>query len=817
MKKVLLITLVNLLILGLAGLVITIHYRHGIRKAEPAYSGNLHLDGLQDSVIIRFDRYGVPNIKANNEHDLYLAAGFMTASERMWQMELSRLAVQGRLAEFLGPQAVDYDKLMRTIGFNHLAEQLKDHIDPQSLKVVQAYTDGINAYLKTHQDNLPVEYRLLDFKPEPWKVEYSLGIIRLMAWELNVAWHQDIILGAIYDQVGEQKGEDIFPSYPEDKPFIIHSTGGQIADLMLPFLSIDEGFRKFMGVQGSHIGSNSWVVSGRRSLSGKPILANDPHLGYAQPSRWYEMHLTAPGINVAGVTIPGLPLVVIGHNDSIAWGMTNAMADDADFFVERVDQDNPLLYLYEGQWAGMKRRTEIIHVKGEPDDSIRVRTTHHGPIISDVHPIAKESDQLISMEWMGSQLSDEVTAMYRVNKATNWDEFSRGVDGFDVPGQNFVYADHDGNIGLRVAAKIPIRRHGTGNMPFRGDLDRNEWVGYITPNQMPSLFNPEQGYIATANNKIIDEKAFGHYISNLYEPPSRIERIRELLNSKQEHSVRDFENYQMDCVSPHAREVTPYFLKAFRGEPIKDQYLRAALTWLEKWDYKMDAQSMPATIFNVALVRLIRNVFEDEMGELLFNRFIQLSSDPIKNLTHLLDLPINPWWDDVSTPGFENRDIILQRSLRQAVQWLRDNYGRSMWDWQWGKIHTVTFYHAIGRSSRLVNWFFGLNVGPFERSGSGTTINNGEFDFSHPYENILGPSMRQITDLANPDSALSVIYSGQSGHPLDPHYADQSQLWITGKYHTLPVSEAGVKRITVSTVYLLPEHAFPAKPKQSGD
>jgi len=805
MKKVLLIILGLLLVVVISGLVIIMNYRHSMHSAEPAYRGTLHLGGLRDSVTIHFDRYAVPHIRAQNEPDLYFAAGFTAASERMWQMELSRLAVQGRLAEFLGPDALEYDKLLRTIGFNHLAERLKEHIDPQSLKVVQAYTDGINAYLRTHRDDLPVEYRLLNITPEPWKVEHSLGIIRLMAWELNIAWHQDIVIGAIYDQVGEQKGQDIFPAYPEDKPYVIPGTGGRIAAQLLPFLSLDEGFRRFMGMPGSHIGSNAWVVSGEHSLSGKPILANDPHLGYSQPSRWYEMHLRAPDINVAGVTIPGLPLVVIGHNDSIAWGLTNVMADDADFFVERVDPDNPLLYMYEGQWSGMQRRTELIHIKGEPDDSIRVRVTHHGPIISDVHPIAKESDQLVSMAWTGSQVSDEVTAIYRVNKASNWEEFNRGVNGFEVPGQNFVYADHRGNIGLRVAAKIPIRRHGTGNMPIRGDLNRNEWVGYIMPNQMPARFNPEEGYIATANNKTVDDRAFGHYISNMYEPPSRIERILELLKTKQVFTTKDFQEFQMDCLSPHAREITPYFLKAFQGEQVKDRYMEAVLDWLQRWDYRMDTSSIPATVFNVAFLNLVRNTFRDEMGDLLFNRFIGLPSDPIKNLTSLLERPINPWWDDVSTPGFENRDIILRRSLQQAVRWLREQYGRSMWDWQWGRIHTVTFYHSIGRNSRMADLLFGLNVGPFEKAGSGTTVNNGEFDFGKPYASVLGPSMRQITDLADPDGALSVIYSGQSGHPLNKHYADQTPLWLHGKYHTLPLSEAGVKRVTVSTVYLLPE------------
>jgi len=804
MRKALLIVLGLVAVLLIAGMVVFANYRHNLRSAEPIYSGTQRLSGLRDSVNVRYDRYAVPHIRAKSEQDLYFAAGYVAASERMWQMEFNRLVVQGRLAEFLGAEALEYDKFIRTIGINELAVDLKDYISENALAVVEAYVGGINAFLDTHRENLPAEYRLLDIEPEPWKVEHSLGLIRLMAWELNAAWYLDIVLDEIYQRVGEQKGGYIFPEYPADKPVVIPERDSRLTEALFQFLHTDKDFRQFRGIPGRHIGSNSWVVSGEHSRSGFPILANDPHLGFSQPPRWYEMHLQAPDMDVAGVTIPGMPLVVIGHNDSIAWGLTNAMIDDADFFEEEVDPDNPYLYMHEGQWTGMQRRKEIFRIKNQPSDSIIVRITKHGPIISDIHPLGRQLDRIISMRWVGHEMSDEVTAIYQLNKAANWREFNQAVNQFHVPGQNIVYADIEGNIGLRVAAKIPIRGRGVGDVVQPGTVDDYEWTRFLTPQAIPSLYNPSQGYIATANNKIIDEQEFEPHISNLYEPPSRIERILELLESKPQHSVQDFQQYQMDCLSPHAREVTPYFIQAFRDTEIQDEYVRAALTWLNKWDSRMDVESIPATIFNVAFVNLVRNTYRDEMGDLLFTHYLDLPNASIRNLSWLLDRPVNPWWDDVTTNGYENRDIILRRSLLDAIDWLAEQYGRSMINWQWGRLHTVTFPHPLGANMGWMDNLYGFNLGPFEKSGSGTTLNNGEYYFNEPYKNVLGPSMRQITDLADPDNALSVLYSGQSGHPLNPHYRDQVNLWLQGKYHSIPLSEHAVGEVTVDTLLLTP-------------
>lgn len=807
MKKWVLITggiLIGLIIIGIVALNI---YKNSYTQAQLTYDAQKSLTGLNGTATVRFDKYAVPHISAESDADLYYAAGYITASERMWQMEVNRLAGQGRLAEFMGPEALDYDKLLRTIGFHRLSNQLSEYIDPNTLEKVQHYVDGVNAYIEqaSANDNLPLEYTLLDFEPEPWTLEHSLAIIRLMGWELNKAWHLDIVMGSLIEELGERKVQDIFPNYPEEAPEIMRSGSARFADQMLPVMNTDLNLRKYLGMPGTHVGSNSWVISGDLSVTGKPILANDPHLGFTQPSKFYEIHLKGPGINVAGVALPGAPGVVIGHNEHIAWGLTNVMADDADFYLEQIDEDNPYLYFYRGQWTGMDSRVERITVRGLGIDSITVRETHRGPIISDIHPLGEYTDRAISMEWTGHEMSDELTAIDQINRATNWDEFSDAVETFHVPGQNIIYADTAGNIGYRPAVKLPNRRRGEGSYPVPGDVNSYDWTGFIEPSDLPYLYNPPEDYIANANNEMIDDSRYRYHVSNLYEPPSRINRILELLNARESHSVKNFQEYQADYISPHARKVSAYFVRAFEETDIEDRYVQEAVNWLDRWDYSMDTESIPASIFNVSFNRLIHNLYKDEMGDTLLYHFVKTAATPVLSTSWLLEHPLNLWWDNVLSEGFESRDVILRKSLIDAVDWLRENYGRSMVNWQWGMMHQVTFPHLIGQGSRLAEIVMDLNVGPFEVGGAGTTINNGEFSYQAPYENILGPATRKIVDLSNTDNALSVIYSGQSGHPTSPHYKDQTKLWLNGEYHTLPLSDEGVERITRRVLVLQPE------------
>lgn len=801
----------RLLILAVAALTIVLVILIGLSihlqvvgNSEPEYTGSVRIPGLQEGVAVRFDAFRIPHIQAANEKDLYTAAGYIVASERMWQMELRRLLGRGKLAEIVGREVLDMDRLMRVVGFSRLAGQLKDSLSEHTLESYRAYTRGINAYLEQHRDNLPLEYRFIGYTPESWKVEDTIMLTRLFAWELNIAWHLDIVLGALIDRLGAPRAREVFPVYPDTRPYIIPPGEGEMAGGLLPALTTDETIRKMFGGFGTHMGSNSWVISGERSESGKPILANDPHLLLVQPCRWYEMHLQSPGMNVSGVTLPGMPGVVIGHNDSIAWGLTNVMADDADFFVERVDPENPFRYRYNGQWREMDHRKEIIAIKDAPDDTLIVRETHHGPVVSDVHPAAGVSGKVYAMQWTGFEMSDEFDAIYRVNTASNWEEFSEGVNRFHVPGQNFMYADRRGNIGYRPAVKIPKRGRGSGNMPVPGHVDIYEWTEFILPGDLPYLFNPEEGYIATANNKVVRDDMFQYHISNLYEPPSRIERIRTLIESKRLHNTEDFMKYQLDVVSPHAKRVKRYFIRAMQGKQIDEQYLAHALQALKNWDGNMGENSFAASVFSVAFQKLIHHLYEDEMGDTLTHHFLKLANASIRNVSWMLDRPLNSWWDKVDTQVYETRDDILQRSLYEAVQWLRNHYGRSMVSWQWGKLHTLNIRHPFGEGNVLIDRLYGLSLGPFNIGGSGTTVNAGVYNYQEPYSMLLGPSMRLITDMSDFDRSRGILYSGQSGHPGSRHYDDQTPLWRTGEYRNRPFTDEAIQEGTESILSLLP-------------
>ena len=784
-------------------IVISIHLEV-MQTAEPRYSGRIQLPELDSGVRVVFDKYTVPHIEASNESDLYTVAGYLAASERMWQMDTQRLLAQGRLAEVAGSEALTMDRLMRTIGLERTAAALRDFLSDHTIAAFQAYANGINAYLYDYRNKLPVEYRLLDYRPEPWTVDHTILLTRLFAWEMNIAWHLDVVLGAMVDRLGERMARQVFPVYPDSKPYIIPQGTGEFTRGLLPVLRTDEKIRGLFGGMGTHMGSNSWVLSGDRTASGKPLLANDPHMLLMQPCRWYEMHLRTPEINVRGMTFPGAPGVVIGVNDSIAWGLTNVMADDADFFIETLNPGDSLQYRYQGEWRSMETYQEIIRVKDAPDDTMLIRETHHGPVITDVHPAGNQMEQAISMRWTGHEMSDEFDALYKINTASDWEEFSAGTRRFHVPGQNFVYADRAGNIGYRPGVKIPIRARGNGNIPVPGNVTTYEWTGFVPMENLPFLYNPEDGYIATANNKVVDEDVFQYHISNLYEPPSRIERIRELLEGKKTHDIRDIRRYQTDVVSPHAREVTRYFLEAFNRVEPDDTYLNHAIAKLGSWNGSMDQESVAAAIFSVAFQRLIRNLYQDEMGDTLLYHFTMVPNAPIRNISWLLDEPFNIWWDDVSTPGTESRNDILQRSLFEAVQWLKNQYGRSMINWQWGNLHKVKFSHIIGRGSGLADLLYGFNLGPFEIGGSGTTVNAGVYSYQSTFEAsgsqtgmygsgasfdvMLGPSARIVADLSEKGAVRGIVYSGQSGHPFSSHYADQTTMWRRGEYRKLAPS-----------------------------
>ncbi|HTR82544.1 MAG TPA: penicillin acylase family protein [Bacteroidota bacterium] len=782
-------------------LVTILILRYLVTKSFPTVDGRLHIPGLEKSVTVDRDQFGVPHIFAANEHDLFFAEGYVHAQDRLWQMDVSRRAGEGRLSEVFGSSTLKFDRLFRTVGMEHIADSLERNLHPESRRILQAYSDGVNAFILSHKGKYPIEFDMLNYEPELWKPIHSLLVARLMAWELNISWYVDLVLGDLYKKLGEDKAKEIFPTYPDNAPVIVPKElkPNLLSDDLSSMIDVDREFRKFYGTTGTHIGSNAWVVGPQKSTSGKAMLANDPHLGFSAPSKWYEIHLDGGDYNVAGVSIPGTPLVVIGHNRRVAWGLTSTMADDADFYLEMTNSSGE--YLYKDVWHPMNVEQDTIFVKDSAAVVLTIKSTPHGPIINDVNPVGSiTKDVLVALRWTGQDVSDEIYSLALIDKAQNWSEFKKGVKEFTVPGQNFVYADADGNIGYLAGVRLPIRSAQNPTLPMPGWTGEYDWKGFVPSERLPSLYNPPSHFIATANNKMTNAP-FPYHISNLWEPPSRIERLDELLQKSEKLSPDDFKQIQNDYYSYFAKEVTPYILHAYDSVEVSGADLQTALRYFRNWHFQLTKDDVPTSLFHVFFTHLMKNIFEEKMGESLFEKYLFVANIPYRTVPALLRNPESSWFDDPSTPQIEKRDDVIRKSLAEAIADLRSMLGGEMKTWQWGLIHTVTFRHPFGSQPPLGAVF---NIGPFPVGGSGTTVNNGEYYLANPYSVTLGPSTRQIVDFSDIDGAQSIIPTGESGQPMNEHYADQTPLWLNGNYHAMPLDSVRATAIAIHTLRLLP-------------
>ncbi len=774
--KIILAVITSMVILVMA--IVAIAYIM-LNRTLPEYEGSVKVDGISSKVEIYRDSLAIPYIKASSEEDAAFALGYAHAQERLFQMDIMRRAIEGRLSEVLGDKTVKFDKMFRTYGFyrnrfvyyNSLPDSTKDDL--------VAYSKGVNAFLKDNEGKLPIEFTLLNYKPEKWKPEESALISKLLAYQLNISWWTDIAFSRLVQKLGAEKVKMLLPDFPENSPTIIPPHLKQLPLLSDALIQTDREFRELMGFKGTHIGSNNWVVNGKMSKSGFPIIANDPHLAHQLPGLWYLAVIKSPTWEVAGVTLPGIPGVVIGKNNNISWVLTNVMADDSDYYIEELDS-NRTHYKLDGKWKPLKIFTDTIKVKGKPDLIVTEYYTHRGPIINGIHLFTENSDSPpISMRWTGLDKTNEVAALININKARNWEEFKNGVKLFAVPGQNFVYADRLGNIGYICGVKLPIRRTNSPTLIFDGTTSKSDWIGFVPFDKLPQFYNPAKNFIATANNKVI--KNYKYHISNVWEPSSRIDRITELLTSKEKHSVNDFQKYQLDQVSPYARKLTPYILNAFSNADSLSENVKLSLALLKNWDFNMSKESQTPAIYSVFYNRFLKNIFEDEMGKELFKEYIFMANVPYRKVMELISDNHQVLFDDVNTRKIETRDDIIRKSFVEAVAELENRLGKNPQKWQWGKLHYILFKHSLHGASKLLDKIF--DAGPFEIGGSGTTIFNTEYSFRKPYANILGPSMRYIFDFSKPNLFYIVLPSGESGNFMNPHYKEMIPSWLNGKYY----------------------------------
>jgi penicillin amidase len=778
------------LIIGLStvivvvGVAIFFFLRYQIRKSFPQTEGIVVVAGLEQPTQVIRDSYGVPRIEAASEHDLMFALGYVHAQDRLWQMDMARRVGEGRLSELFGFETLPFDRMFRVVGLRGIAERIEQNITPDSRNRLQWYADGVNAFIASHKGKYPVEFDMLQYDPELWLPLHSIIIGRLMAWELNLSWWTDLTYGAVAERVGLEKALDIFPPFPQNVgPTVPAEVWQKYTTLTGEFLKTAHSFAATFGSAGILGGSNAWVVAPSKSASGKVILANDTHLQLQSPSRWYEVQLFAPGYDVCGMSIPGVPGIVAGRNRHIAWGLTNVMADDADFYIERIDTTNGQKYFYDDGWLPVTVREEEIRVKGDTLVPVTIRSTHRGPIVSDIHVIPKKATYpyAASMRWTGTEISDQVEAFNKINRATNWDEFTKGVSEFAGPGQNFVYGDDRGNIGYWCGVKLPIRGKQSSLLPLPGWDPSTEWKGFVPFNELPHLFNPPEGYIATANNKIVDD-SYPYHISDLWEPASRVVRLREVLGGQGTFSVQDFERLQNDMFSHQAKRMMPRVLAACEDSALGVPDEQIVQGYLKNWNFTFTKEDIATTIYQEFFVRLLGNVYKDEMGDSLFHDWVLLGNVPIRVTTKLVEEGVSSWFDDIRTDSIETRDEIIRKSLREAISTLRDSVSTQMKNWRWGDLHTVTLKHPLGLVKPLDRLF---NIGPFPYGGGATTLMSGEHSFNEPFRVTVGSSFRQIFDFANPDEWRTVLPSGESGQVLHPHYDDQTPIWLNGAYRTV--------------------------------
>ena len=765
-----------------------------LRSTLPDYDEEMTIPGLNDEIEIIRDSYGMPHIYAQTDQDARFALGYCMAQDRLFQMDILRRAARGRLAEILGQDLVPLDKFFRTITAGKSVENIAAHYPLETVAASQAYAKGVNYFIDHHKGALPIEFTLLGYTPEPWQPSDMTAVNYYMAWDLNTAFFVEMLYAAVIDKVGEKMARDIFPDYAEGYPVIV-SEGIASLDL-LKTLNLA---REVLGTKGGGA-SNSWVVSAKKSASGMPILANDPHLGHSAPGIWYEAHLVAPSMNVSGSILPGIPFIIIGANEHVAWGWTNVMADDADFYIEKINPDNPNQYEYLGRWEDMTIKDEIIKIKGAEDIKYTIKLTRHGPIIDDLNKLKESKGTSLSMRWTAYEML-QTNPFLDLNTAGSIDDIEKAVAHFKCPGQNWVYADNQGNIGYWAAVGIPIRDGFSGEIPVPGWDGQHEWKDYVPTVEQPHMRNPTRGWIATANNKLVDGD-YPYPISHYYVMPDRFTRIQEMLTAKEKLNVKDFEKMQADFYMLLAEEWIPIMLKSLSDEKLSEME-KKALSTLKRWDFVASADDTAPTIFHAVINEMVKNTFKNRLGDELYPLYIGKSFVVFNSMRNLMSRGQSLWFDDPDTPQAEGiRDIIV-KSFRQAVIYLAGQMGDKVDDWQWGKLHTLTIYHPLGKSSSFMGYF--MNIGPFPMGGSFATVNPQPYRLSNPWEGYHGASLRYIIDFSNMKNSLRVIPAGISGNFMSPHYDDQTELWRTGKYRPFVLDRKSVEKDARHTLIMIPD------------
>jgi penicillin amidase len=732
-----------------------------IARSLPKTEGEIHLSGLKEKVEIIRDKDGVPHIRAKNDHDLYMAQGYVQAQDRLFQMDLSRRQASGELSEVVGSAAIDKDKYFRALGLRRAAVASYDQYSNQAKDTLNWFAEGVNAFIKELDKNgkWPFEFKILGYKPKEWTPTDSLTIGKYMAFDLGGHWEDQAFRYYLLQNFSEEKAYDLFPSYPKDAPYIISKDT----------LNLEKSFASAV-IPHEFNGSNNWVVSGEKTKSGKPILADDPHLSLSTPSIWYQMHLKGPDTNVSGVIFAGIPGIILGHNEEIAWGVTNTGPDVQDLYIEKRNPTNKNQFLYNEKWEDAEVIKEPIKVKDQKTIDYNVIVTRHGPIISE---FAADSgkDTVLSLQWTALQPSNELEAILKMNRAKNWDEFETALENFQTPAQNFVFASNDGTIAYKANGKIPIRKKGDGLLPVPGWTDEYEWTGYIPFNKLPKTVNPKEGFISTANNKVISDD-YPYHISHNWAQPYRQMRIQEVLKANDEITAKDMRDLQMDKMNLQAKEFVPIFLNELKG--VKDKTEKEAIQQLKKWNFVDNEELAAPLIFNQWMAKISDVLFNKEISVEMLEKFGGRKQAVDELLRHAVDGNPGPWIKE--NGGLQ---AVLKKSFDLAINEIKDEQGNSVSKWSWGEFHQLYFPHPLS-SVKPLNYLFNSD-GRIPVGGSSVTVqaaaNKNDGTVNH------GGSWRFVIDTANMDSAYHLVGPGQSGHLKSQWYHNQLNAWANGTYH----------------------------------
>lgn len=799
---------------------------------------------LTDFVEVIRDERGIPHIYGTNVGDILFAQGYVHAQDRFWQLEFWSHLSTGRLASLIGEPGVGADLLFRTFGFNRVALEEYENLPPEFKQDLIHYTDGINAYIESRpQNRLSLEHFFLQFINPEYKVGtyepyYPLAWAKMMAYDLNGSFEQEIRNSKTYNTLTPEIAELLRPPYPDEHPYIVEEWEGKGS-----FTSVGKSnnieqlyqalFIKYVTKDlqtNQALGSNSWAISGEHTESGLPLLANDPHLSVQLPAIWYEngLHCYPKNrdceLDVVGFSFAGSPYIVIGHNSHIAWGFTNMGPDVQDLFVEKINPSNPNQYEVDGEWRDMDRITEIIEVAGSEPIVIEVRSTHHGPIVSDrSYPVNlnPEEDQVsfadearielpdnfsVSLSWPALIPGNTFVGIRDFNYAKNWEEFRDASRLFEVPAQNLLYADVDGNIAYQSPGKLPIRAEGlVGDLPIPGWLSENDWQGFVPFEELPYTINPSSGYIITANQSVHPEQPWPNYYARGY----RAEAIERVINQyiSEKISVDDMEAMQINNFDYSAAYILPY---VFNNVYVDSNILTAMKEWaISETKFEMNKDSSGAAAWAVFYKNFAEQTFEELVVTDNLGNEISLqpgNSDSTSEIFRaLLKDPNHILWDDINTPQKENLTDILERALLLADERIVELFDTDDYDkWSWGELHTITYpTNLLGEAGIpiLTNL---VNIGPVEAGGSSFAINSTDWGFGEDFTIGSYPSMRMVVDLSNFDNSRTILPSGQSGHVMSKYYDDQVENWIENNMYILNFSREQVELNQKEYMFLRP-------------